>query len=109
MRHGYDQPDETAPEMQSAIQIIEELRDKYAAKYKQFCIDNPGYVMNNYAIREKTCTDILEMIAGINDEVEIIRLVQAKRDRAMEAYKTTPEPNGHWITAGTCDTILSQM
>lgn len=93
----------------SPQQLIENFRQDEAEKYMQFCIDNPGYVMHNSAIREKTCTDILDMINDITDKNEVIKLIQAKRERAMDAYKVSTGPNGHWITAGTCDTILQLL
>lgn len=106
MRHGYEQPDETELDMQQLLELIETCRRDYAENYKQFCIDNPGYVMHNDGIREKTCSDILEMLTDTTDTKEAIRLIQEKRDAAMEAYKVATGPNGHGISAGTCDIIL---
>lgn len=40
-------------------QIVQKLHDEYEEKYKEWCLANPGYVMNNLGTKEWILNTVL--------------------------------------------------
>jgi len=44
------------------IQFIKDKEADHRKKYKEFCEENPGYVMNGHLIKADTCKEIIESL-----------------------------------------------
>lgn len=83
-------------------EIIEERRTHYHDIYEQWCLENPGYIMNTNGIREMACERILEECQTIED-------IKILEKNSLASYSATKGPNGHLIIAETCKEIINLL
>lgn len=81
-------------------EIIEQYKEEQVLKLKQWYLDNPGKIMNNYDIRISACNTVLQGNFTIS-EMETIR------DAALLLYRARTGVSGWYITAETYNELIT--
>ncbi len=79
------------------IKVVGDLKNDYQQKYKEWLIQNPGYIMCNYPIKEQACKNIIELINDLDETADIIQVLELESDLLLEKYKNIKTMNGFYI------------
>lgn len=88
-------------------QQLVKKRDDYEKQYKQWCLDNPGYVMNNLSIKVMAYDKILSFIDNYKSIDSLVLTLEAMRIQSLSTYgKMKNTMNGHFIHSETYKEII---
>ena len=79
--------------------LVTEYKKQQEDKLRQWCIDNPGKVMNNYSTRINVCTNIL------NGEftIEEMKLISSA---CVLLHRASKSMNGWYVSHRTYEEII---
>lgn len=81
--------------------IIHNLRDSYEAKYKSWCLKNPGAIMCNYAIKCDTLNNVIRDNLSFGQIIEKEKWHRETHKEVLDLYGMS----GHYI----CAEVLNEL
>ena len=75
--------------------------------YEKWCLENPGKIMMNDAIRDMCCTIILLNLKDYGDSENYIKYLETYVEDCLYKSRTIKTMNGFWVHAETVKHILT--
>ena len=88
------------------IKVVGDLQIEYQQKYKNWCIENPGYIMCNYGIKELACKNIIDLITNLGETDDFINILSLESDLLIEKGRKTKTMNGHYVHSQLYDEVI---
>lgn len=88
------------------IKVVGDLQNDYKQKYKNWCIENPGYIMCNYAIKELACKNLISLLNDLNETDDFINILSIESDLLIEKSHFIKTMNGHFVHSQLYDEVI---